>query len=190
MRRLALLALLALPLVLPQAAAAKRIRSLTACGADACLTTHDRALLAAFTDVGPPSDPPSRPVPFYRVTMRIAGSSHAAASSWAPAAGRLLGEDGTWMAVRPAVGRGLEALTAGLSPRPAAALPGFPPAPRERGELSLAPFVAAAVAAAGLVLLLVLRLRRARPPARGPAAPPAAQAASSTGAAAAGRANR
>jgi hypothetical protein len=166
MRRLALLALLAVPLALPPAAAAKRIRSLTACGADACATSHDRALLAAFTDVGPPSDPPSRPVPFYRVTMRIAGSEHAAPGWWAPAADRLLGEDGTWMAVRAPVARRLAALTAGLARRPAAQLPGFPSATRERGERSLAPFVAAA-AAAGLLMLLALRRLRARAPARG-----------------------
>jgi hypothetical protein len=180
MRRLALLSGLIFVLAAAPPAAAKHMRSVTACGKAACVTSEDRTLLTVFVDIGPPADRPARPAPFYRLKTRIQGSRYAGQGFWAPAANRLLGEDGTWMAVRPAVSRALAHLTAGLAPRPAAQLPGFPDVttagPDDRSTPATV-WIAIAAAAAGFVVALVLLVR-------------AAQAATSTGAAGAGRANR
>jgi hypothetical protein len=170
MRRLVLLAALAAVLISASPAAAKHMRSVTACGQSGCVTSEDRTLLTVFVDIGPPSDRPAHPVPFYRLKTRIQGSRYAGQGFWAPAADRLLAEDGTWLAVRPPVTRALARMTAGLAPRPAAQLPGFPdgpPAPTTNGGgVSAAPVIAAA--AAGVLLVLVaLTLRRARRRARG-----------------------
>jgi hypothetical protein len=180
MRRLALIAGLIAALATAPPADAKRLHSLAACGRTACSTTDDRVALAAFTDVGPPADRPAHPGPFYRLTVRVGGSGRPGTSWWAPGAGRLLGEDGTWMAVRPAVTRALARLTAGLTPRPAAQLPGFPEVRASPGDRSAPATVWIAALAAVAVVAAVALALLAR----------AAQAATRTGAAGAGRANR
>ena len=111
-------------------AAAKEIQSVTACGAGDCATSKAGGLLLAMTDVGPPADGPASQAPFYKLTVVVGDGGKAVGrfeSWWDPSAGLLLGEDGTWMAVRPALGRRLNRLTRGLAPRPAARLPGVRP---------------------------------------------------------------
>lgn len=131
MRRLTLLTALLASLVLPAAAAAKEIQSVTACGAGDCTTSKDAGLMAAMIDVGPPTDAPTAPAPFYRLRMAV-GDGHQVFDHfqvwWVPSAGRLLAEDGSWLAARPDVRRGLDRLTRSLAALPAAELPGFPTA--------------------------------------------------------------
>jgi hypothetical protein len=129
MRRLALITALLVPLAVASPAAAKEVQSVTACGAGDCATSKAGGLMRAMTDIGPPTSAPKAPAPFYRLTLAIGDGRTVFERfkvSWVPAAGRLLGEDGTWMAVRPQVRRGLDRLTRGLVPLPAARLPGFP----------------------------------------------------------------
>ena len=131
MRRRALIAVLLVPLSAAPLAVAKELQSVTACGIGDCTTSHAAGLLRAMTDVGPPTGAPRRPAPFYRLTVKVGEGGKAFGrykSWWVPSATRLLGEDGTWMAVRPEVRRGLDRLTRGLATLPAARLPGFPTA--------------------------------------------------------------
>jgi hypothetical protein len=130
MRRLALTVVLLATLAAAPSAAGKEIQSVTACGAGDCATSKADGLLAAMTDVGPPTDGPARPAPFYRLTVAVGDGGKALGrfrSWWVPSEGLLLGEDGTWMAARPAVRGRLHRLTRGLRPRPAAQMPGATP---------------------------------------------------------------
>ena len=131
MRPLAPLTVLLVSLAVAAPATAKEIQSVTVCGAGGCSTSKDPALMSGMIDVGPPTSAPKAPAPFYRLTMAI-GDGHEVfgrvQSSWVPSAGRLLAEDGNWLAVRPVVGRGLVRLAADLAALPAAELPGFPTA--------------------------------------------------------------
>jgi len=169
MRRLASITVLLLALAAAPQVAAKEVESVTACGIGDCTTSRAAGLLRAMTDIGPPTNAPPRPAPFYRLTVEIGDGGKALGrfrSWWVPSAARLHGEDGTWMAVRPAVRRGLARLTRGLATLPAARLPGFPipdakagaPPPAEPvsspSDVPVVPIVATvmALAVAGLVV--------------------------------------
>jgi hypothetical protein len=129
MRRLAILTVLLAFLAVPSPAASKEVQSVTACGAGDCATSKVAGLMRGMTDIGPPTSAPEAPAPFYRLTLAIGDGNQIFEhfkSSWVPSAGRLLAEDGNWLAVRPEARRGLDRLTRGLAPLPAAKLPGFP----------------------------------------------------------------
>jgi hypothetical protein len=174
MRRLALITALLVPLAIASPAAAKEVMSVTACGDGDCTTSKAAGLMRGMTDIGPPASAPKAPAPFYRLTLAI-GDGRAVFErfkvSWVPAAGRLLGEDGTWMAVRPEVRRGLARLTRGLTALPADRLPGFPvpaadvapPPPAapvtSDSDLPVVPLLAAAL----LVALVGVLVRRHLP---------------------------
>ena len=129
--------------------------------------------MRGMTDVGPPAGAPDAPAPFYRLTVAIgdgATTFERFPAWWVPSAGRLLGEDGTWMAVRPEVGRRLDRLTRGLAALPSARLPGFPvdaaddatpprPATAVTSDSSL-PIVALLLGVLMLATLLGLLVRR------------------------------
>lgn len=171
MRRLILLAVLLASLAVPSAAASKEVQSVTVCGVGDCTTSKNAGLMRGMIDIGPPTSAPKAPAPFYRLTMAIGDGREVFehfTSSWVPSAGRLLAEDGNWLAVRPEVRRGLDSLTRGLAALPAAQLPGFPtadadvtpprraPAATSDTNLPIVPLVAA-VMLLGLVALLVRR---------------------------------
>jgi hypothetical protein len=171
MPRLVLLTVLLASLVVASPAAAKEVQSVKACGVGDCETSKAAGLMRGMTDVGPPTSAPQAPAPFYRLTMAIGDGNETFGhfkSWWVPAAGVLLGEDGTWMAARPEVRRGLDRLTRGLAALPSARLPGFPapdtdvspprPAAAVTSDsgLPVVPLVAA-VAVLALVGLLVRR---------------------------------
>ena len=159
MRRLAILTVLLASLAVPSPAASKEVRSVTACGVGDCASSKAAGLTRGMMDIGLPTSAPEAPAPFYRLTVAI-GDAHQTferfESSWVPSAGRLLAEDGSWLAVRPEVRRGLDRLTRGLAALPSARLPGFPAADTPRpvaavrsdSDLPVVPVVAA-------VLLLV-----------------------------------
>ncbi len=144
MRRLALLTVLLAALAVAAPATAKEIQSVTVCGAGGCSTSKDPSLMSGMIDVGPPTSAPKAPAPFYRLTMAI-GDGHEVfgrvQSSWVPSAGRMLAEDGNWLAVRPVVGRRLDRLAAGLAALPAAQLQGFPTADADVASPRPAPAV-------------------------------------------------
>jgi hypothetical protein len=128
MRRLVLVAVLLVPLATAAAAQGKEVVSVTACGSDGCSTSKDAGLLRAMTDVGPPTDAPARPARFYRLDVAVGDGQEIAGHdrlSWVPSAAVLLTRDGTWLAVRPEVGSGLDELTRGLDALPAGRLDGF-----------------------------------------------------------------
>jgi hypothetical protein len=167
MRRLALIAVLLASLVAAAPAVAKEVHSVTACGSDDCVEVAEGGLLVAMRDVGPPADPPSAAAPFYRLTTAIGDGRRVFErwhSMWVPSAGLLLGEDGTWTAVRPGVEAALKPVVAGLETFPAARLPGVPAATAEAAEPPAAPAEPPAAPA-----------KAAEPPAA-PAEPPAAPA--------------
>jgi hypothetical protein len=134
MRRLVLVAVLLVPLATASAAQGKEVVSVTACGSDGCSTSKDAGLLGAMTDVGPPTDAPARPAGFYRLDVAVGDGQEIAGHdrlSWVPSAGVLLTRDGTWLAVRPEVGSGLDGLTRGLDALPAGRLDGFAARPAD-----------------------------------------------------------
>jgi hypothetical protein len=171
MRRLAILTVLLASLAVASPAASKEVQSVTACGVGDCATSKAASLMRGMIDIGLPTSAPDAPAPFYRLTIAI-GDGHETfehfKSSWVPSTGRLLAEDGNWLAVRPEVRRGLDRLTRGLAALPAAQLPGFPDpgadvtppraaaAVTSDSDLPVVPLVAAAMLLA-LVGLLVRR---------------------------------
>jgi hypothetical protein len=179
MRRLALLTVLLASLAPAAPAFAKEVQSVTVCGAGGCATSKDRDLMSGMIDFGPPTSPPKGPAPFYRVTMAV-GDGHEifgrVRSSWVPSAGRLLAEDGSWLAVSPEVGQGLQRLTHGLAALPAAQLPGFPaagasvtpPRPAQSvtsgGDVPIVPIAAAVILLAAVGLLVRRRMAGGGPP--------------------------
>ena len=129
MRRLAVLTVLLASLAVASPAAAKEVQSVRACGVGDCETSKAAGLMRGMTDFGPPTSAPQAPAPFYRLTIAIGDGDETFEhfkSWWVPAAGVLLGEDGTWMAARPEVRRGLDRVTSGLAALPSDRLPGFP----------------------------------------------------------------
>ena len=140
-------------------AAAKEIQSVTACGAGDCATSKAGGLLLAMTDVGPPADGPAGHAPFYQLTVVVGDGRKAVGrfkSWWDPSAGLLLGEDGTRMAVRPALGRRLNRLTRGLAPRPAARLPGVRPTAAPAADAVAPPRTAPIASTGGVPVVPVL----------------------------------
>jgi hypothetical protein len=128
-RRLALITVLLACLAVPSPAASKGVQSVTACGVGDCASSKAAGLLRGMMDIGSPTSALEAPAPFYRLTIAIGDGHQIFArfkSSWVPSAGRLLAEDGNWLAVTPEVRRGLDRLTRGLAALPAARLPGFP----------------------------------------------------------------
>jgi hypothetical protein len=158
MRRLVLAVVVLAVLAAAPSAAAKEIQSVTACGAGDCATSKARGLLLAMTDVGPPADGPAGQAPFYKLTVVVGDGDKTVGrfkSWWDPSAGLLLGEDGTWMAVRPALGRRLNRLTRDLAPRPAARLPGVRPTATPAAD-AVAPPRTAPIASTGGVPVIPL----------------------------------
>jgi hypothetical protein len=170
MRRLALLAVLVVPLIAAAPAAAKEVQSVTACGAGDCTTSKDSGLTTAIIDVGPPTATPRAPAPFYRLSIAVGDRGETMGryrSWWVPSEGKLLGEDGTWMAVRAPVQAGLERVTRGLNALPAADLPGFPAAAQLPAEPPAEPAssgsdfpIVPVIVAAALLLLIGLVVTR------------------------------
>ncbi len=170
MRRLVLLTVLLASLAVPSSAASKEVQSVTACGVGECASSKAPGLMRGMIDIGPPTSAPEAPAPFYRLTMAI-GDGHQTfehfQSSWVPSAGRLLAEDGNWLAVRPELRPGLDRLTRGLAALPAARLPGFPagaadvapPQPAAAPSDSDPPVVPI-LAAVTLLVLVALVVRR------------------------------
>ena len=171
MRRVVLLTVLLVSLAVPSSAASKEVQSVTACGVGDCASSKAPGLMRGMMDIGLPAGAPGAPAPFYRLTIAI-GDGHQTfdhfKSSWVPSAGRLLAEDGNWLAVRPELRRGLDRLTRGLTALPAAKLPGFPAgaadvtpprpavaAPSDR-DLPVVPILAAVT----LLVLVALLVRR------------------------------
>lgn len=171
MRRLALLTVLLASLVVAAPATAKEVQSIKVCGVDGCATSKDAELMSGMIDIGPPTSAPKAPAPFYRLTMAIGDGDEVFGriqSSWVPSAGRMLAEDGNWLAVRPVVGRGLHRVTAGLAALPSAQLQGFPtadanvtpPRPAPPVTSSSGPPIVPVVAVAMLFALIGLLVRR------------------------------
>jgi hypothetical protein len=171
MRRLALFTVLLASLAVPSSAASKEVQSVTACGVGDCATSKDAGLMRGMIEIGSPTSAPEAPAPFYRLTMAIGDGEQTFEhfkSSWVPSAGRLLAEDGSWIAVSPEVRRGLDRLTRGLAPLPSAKLPGVPTANADVAPPRPAPTVASdsglpvvpLLAAVMLVALVGLLVRR------------------------------
>jgi hypothetical protein len=171
MRRLAILTVLVASLAVPSPAASKEVQFVTACGVGDCASSKAAGLMRGMIDIGLPTSAPEAPAPFYRLTIAIGDGRETFEhfkSSWVPSAGRLLAEDGNWLAVRPEVRRGLDRLTRGLAALPAAKLPGFPapdadvspPRPAATvtsdGDLPVVPLLVAVM----LVALVGLLVRR------------------------------
>jgi hypothetical protein len=117
-------------LALPAGAAAKELKSAAVCGPDGCtqVTENKQALVAAFEDGGPPSSPPNRDAPFYRVRIRIKGDSVTETLLVSPALRRVRGFDHTtWFAMPRRNYRTWVAVTRDVRPFPAAQLPGVDP---------------------------------------------------------------
>jgi hypothetical protein len=105
-RRLVIAAVAVAALAIAPTAAAKEITSAAVCGADGgCTTTHNRALLQALMNGGPPADPPSHPSGAFRVRAKIAEPGQGVVGRftnwWVPRTQLLLAEDGTWMTLSP-----------------------------------------------------------------------------------------
>jgi hypothetical protein len=179
MRCLALLTVLLASLAIAAPAAAKEVVSVTVCGVGDCATSKNADLMSGMIDIGPPTTGPKAPVPFYRVTTAIGDGDEVfgrVQSFWVPSAGRLLAEDGSWLAVRPDVDRALQRLTRGLATLPAAQLPGFPAAdadvtqPRpaapvnSESGLPVVPLVAAVILLAVVALLVRRHVGGSGPP--------------------------
>jgi hypothetical protein len=132
MRLLILIGVQLVALAAAPPALGKEVLAVTVCGTDGCSTSKDGGLLRAMTDVGPPTDAPARPGPFYRLDITVGDGDEIAGHDrlrWVPAAGVLLTREGTWIAARSEIRDGLQGLTRGLDPLPAGRLPGFPVAP-------------------------------------------------------------
>ena len=123
-----LLIALVAALALPAGAIAKELESAQVCGADGCTEAKDKkALVAVFEDGGPPSTPPAKGAPFYRVTIHIKGDPQAGHLLVAPAAHRVRGFDGTWLSMPARNRRVWVAATRDVRPFPASKLPGVDP---------------------------------------------------------------
>ncbi len=168
--RLALTLAAAAMLAAPATANAKEITRAAACGADGCRNVtalvDERAM-----EGGPPSSAPARQAPFYelRYTVRGGDESFRIRTTFVPSAGRIRGDDGTWMRPPAETLPILNKLVADSRPYPATLLD-IPPGPQSQPAPRKAPpaapadptpvgawiAIAAAVAAAlgGIVLLL------------------------------------
>ncbi len=122
---LALLAAVAVALGPAAAASAKEIASVKVCGADGCHDVTDRAT-HAVVDGGPPTMPPDKPAPFYRIKVKIKAEGNESipgwTNLWVPAPELLQGDDGTWMTPASTTVDALKALTRGIEPLPATKL--------------------------------------------------------------------
>jgi hypothetical protein len=179
MRRLTICIALVLSLALASDAAAKKVVGAKVCGPEDCAETHDRDTLAAFTEGGAPTDPPSHASAWYsvRVTIEVEdGRRDSFPMAVLPRAGLMRGGDGaggfSWFHLTPASARRYRALVHQIAPYPARELRGTGP-PRARvdevvvpprepagsgGGASPLPWVGGALALlAGGVALLVRR---------------------------------
>jgi hypothetical protein len=104
-RQIVIATVAAAVLVCVPAAAAKEITSVRVCGTDGCTTTKDRALLAALTDNGTPTDPPSHPSGAIRLRARMTEPGGDVIghfdSWWVPGTPLLASADGSWLDLGP-----------------------------------------------------------------------------------------
>ena len=139
---LALLAAVAVALGPAAAASAKEIASVKVCGADGCHDVTDRAT-HAVVDGGPPTMPPDKPAPFYRIKVKIKAEGNESIPGWinlwVPSTELLRGDDGTWMTPASTTVDALKALTRGIQPLPAAKLPMPEPVAEETPAAASAP---------------------------------------------------
>jgi MYXO-CTERM domain-containing protein len=168
-------------------AAAKEVRSVTVCGPADCASVDDHERLEALMTGGSPSDPPSKPEPWYRAEIEIGGDGGAHESftiNVLPSTGYIRSRDEIGGSVWTEMSAGQQAiyerLTAAMKPFAASGLPGIPkrdhspaapqpepapshePAPSQPAEAgsSAAPWLVAGGALAVLVLVAVIRHRR------------------------------
>jgi hypothetical protein len=128
-------------LALPASAPAKELRSAQVCGPDGCTQVEDKqALVAAFEDGGPPSSPPNRSAPFYRVELRIKGDPAVETMLISPKLRRARGFDRTtWFSIPDRHLATWVRATRDVRPFPAAKLPNVDPsapAPTTGGALA------------------------------------------------------
>lgn len=137
-RTLAVCTALAAMLALPPGAMAKEVEKASVCGPDGCATTSNQkerqAIATAVENGGPPSTPPSRHAPYYRVRVFIKGMPRSEPPFRllvAPAIRRVRGPEGTWFAMDRFAFRAWRRVTDGLRPFPGSRLPDVDPsAPR------------------------------------------------------------
>jgi hypothetical protein len=132
MPRLALVAVSLLALALAGPAYAKKVAAAKVCGASECREVKDDSLLAVLPEGGDPSDPPSHPAGWYRVTMTIDAEDASDRFTLAvlPEAGYMRGFDDqyrrfTWMLMRPATAKAYREIVRGLEPLPVSRLRGL-----------------------------------------------------------------
>jgi hypothetical protein len=172
MRRVAICIALTAWLVPAAAAAAKEPVAAKVCGKSECRTVKDRETLLAFTEGGPPTQPPAHGEPWYSVRMTIEidrGQRDHFSFVIVPTAGLMRAGDVnggyTWVPVSESAQRVYRDVTRGVTPFDASTLPAagrterrpFTP-PAEDGGASPLPWIAG-----GLVVLLgaaLLLLRR------------------------------
>jgi hypothetical protein len=142
MRRPFPLALL-LCLVLAAPAQAKEILSATVCGANGCVTSRDRDLIAGLVAGGDPVDPPTVAAPFFRVRLAFGEENGKVMERFwmhfMPKGELIRGPDGTWVratdaytgALKKVVNPSMEAYPAA---RLAPLLAGEPPPSRPATE--------------------------------------------------------
>ena len=173
MPRLVFVTVLLAGLAAASPAVAKEVQSVRACGDGDCATSKAASLVREMTDIGPPADAPAAAAPFFRLNLAVGDGKTTVGrfpAWWVPSAGRLLGDEGMWMAVRPEVRRRLDHLTRGLVALPSARLPGFAagaaddatpphPAPAVASDGNV-PVVALLLGAVMLVVLVGLLVRR------------------------------
>jgi LPXTG-motif cell wall-anchored protein len=122
---------------LPATAAAKEVGKATVCGADGCQTQNDKkTLITAVENGGPPTSPPPRNVPFYRVSVHIKGDTgHPFQLLVAPAARRVRSDGNSWFGMDRFALAAWRKVTRGVRPFPAAKFPGPEPASKPTGSL-------------------------------------------------------
>jgi MYXO-CTERM domain-containing protein len=178
MRRLTISMILALALLPAGVAVAKQPVSAKVCGPSDCRTVKDRQSLAALTQGGPPTDPPSRGTGWYAVRITIAvdrGRNQTFPLVIAPGPGLMRAGDAsqgyTWMLPASAdaarryreITRGLAAFPAGALKhvgRPRARVDEVVPPPAEAepgGGSSPLPWIGGGVVLLGLAGLLLRR---------------------------------
>ena len=120
--------------LLPTAGAtAKEVVGAKVCGASECREVDDKRSMMALLEGGAPTDPPARPLPFYRATVTVKGDGERIhlPSAIVPRAGLIRGDndDGTfsWMPMTDAVAAQYRRMTRGLRPITARKLRGLQP---------------------------------------------------------------
>jgi hypothetical protein len=119
-RRLVIAVTAVVALAWAPGAAAKEVTSVTACGADRCVTTTNPAVMQAMMNGGPPADPPAHPSGAIRLRSRIDepdGTTIGRTENWwVPRTAMLLAGDGTWIALPHAAVQALDGVAGDLAP--------------------------------------------------------------------------